>query len=94
MGRDNSGCCDPSGTLDGLAKSHPLRWLRKKAKVKARESRGARRTYSTPQRQRDEAQRRDWPFYETTTLDFGPWERIFYGEFDSHRRKPALVKII
>ena len=27
-------------------------------------------------------------------LDFGPWERIFYGEFDGHRRKRALVKII
>jgi len=49
--------------LDGLVKSHPLGRLCKKAKVKARESRGARRTDSTPQRQRDEAQRRDWPFY-------------------------------
>ena len=27
-------------------------------------------------------------------LDFGPWERIFYGEFDGGRRKRALVKII
>jgi thiamine phosphate synthase YjbQ (UPF0047 family) len=27
-------------------------------------------------------------------LDFGPWEQVFYGEFDSHRRKRALVKII
>jgi len=27
-------------------------------------------------------------------LDFGPWERIFYGEFDGHRRKRVLVKII
>ena len=27
-------------------------------------------------------------------LDFGPWERIFYGEFDGKRRKRALVKII
>ncbi|MBL6764747.1 MAG: YjbQ family protein [Verrucomicrobiae bacterium] len=27
-------------------------------------------------------------------LDFGPWEQIFYGEFDGHRRKRALVKII
>jgi glycosyltransferase involved in cell wall biosynthesis/peptidoglycan/xylan/chitin deacetylase (PgdA/CDA1 family) len=49
---------------DELVKSHPFRWLCKKDKVKARESRGARRTCSTPQRQRDEAQRRDWPFYE------------------------------
>jgi len=27
-------------------------------------------------------------------LDFGPWEQIFYGEFDGLRRKRALVKII
>ena len=27
-------------------------------------------------------------------LDFGPWEQIFYGEFDGRRRKSALVKII
>jgi secondary thiamine-phosphate synthase enzyme len=27
-------------------------------------------------------------------LDFGPWERIFYGEFDGRRRKRVLVKII
>ncbi|MBI5467625.1 MAG: YjbQ family protein [Deltaproteobacteria bacterium] len=27
-------------------------------------------------------------------LDFGTWERIFYGEFDGGRRKRALVKII
>ncbi|MCK5170152.1 MAG: secondary thiamine-phosphate synthase enzyme YjbQ, partial [Bacteroidales bacterium] len=27
-------------------------------------------------------------------LDFGPWERIFYGEFDGMRRKRVLVKII
>jgi secondary thiamine-phosphate synthase enzyme len=27
-------------------------------------------------------------------LDFGTWERIFYGEFDGKRRKRALVKII
>jgi len=27
-------------------------------------------------------------------LDFGPWEQIFYGEFDGLRRKLALVKII
>ena len=27
-------------------------------------------------------------------LDFGPWEQIFYGEFDGKRRKRAMVKII
>ena len=27
-------------------------------------------------------------------LDFGPWEQIFYGEFDGRRRKRALIKII
>lgn len=28
------------------------------------------------------------------SLDFGPWERIFYGEFDGKRRKRVLIKII
>ncbi|MDR3578927.1 MAG: secondary thiamine-phosphate synthase enzyme YjbQ [Oryzomonas sp.] len=28
------------------------------------------------------------------TLDLGPWEQIFYGEFDGMRRKRVLVKII
>jgi secondary thiamine-phosphate synthase enzyme len=28
------------------------------------------------------------------TLDFGPWEQIFYGEFDGKRKKRVLVKII
>ena len=28
------------------------------------------------------------------TLDFGPWEQVFYGEFDGRRRKRVLVKII
>ena len=27
-------------------------------------------------------------------LDLGPWEQIFYGEFDGKRRKRALVKVI
>ncbi len=27
-------------------------------------------------------------------LDFGPWERILYGEFDGRRRKRVLVKIV
>src|SRR5690554_5379127 len=27
-------------------------------------------------------------------LDFGPWEQIFYGEFDGMRRKKVMVKII
>ncbi len=27
-------------------------------------------------------------------LDFGPWEQIFYGEFDGRRQKRVLVKII
>lgn len=27
-------------------------------------------------------------------LDFGPWEQIFYGDFDGRRRKRVLVKII
>ncbi len=28
------------------------------------------------------------------SLDFGPWEQVFYGEFDGKRRKRVLVKII
>ena len=27
-------------------------------------------------------------------LDFGPWEQIFYGEFDGRRRKRVMIKII
>ncbi len=27
-------------------------------------------------------------------LDFGPWEQVFYGEFDGQRRKRILVKVI
>ncbi len=27
-------------------------------------------------------------------LDFGPWEQIFYGEFDGRRAKRVLVKVI
>ena len=27
-------------------------------------------------------------------LDFGPWEQIFYGEFDGQRKKKVLIKII
>nr|HMT11964.1 secondary thiamine-phosphate synthase enzyme YjbQ [Ignavibacteria bacterium] len=27
-------------------------------------------------------------------LDFGPWEQVFYGEFDGRRNKRVLVKII
>ena len=30
----------------------------------------------------------------TGTLDFGPWEQIFYGEFDGRRAKRVLVKVI
>ena len=55
--------------IDELVQSHPLGRLCKKAKVKARESRGARRTDSTPQRQRDEAQRRDWPSCEVVKIE-------------------------
>ena len=28
------------------------------------------------------------------SLDFGPWEQIFYGEFDGRRRKRVLVKVM
>ena len=30
----------------------------------------------------------------TGRLDFGPWEQIFYGEFDGKRTKRVLIKII
>ena len=30
----------------------------------------------------------------TMKLDLGPWEQIFYGEFDGKRKKRELVKII
>jgi hypothetical protein len=53
---------------DELAISHP-RWLCKKPKFKAREPRGARRACRTPQRQRDEAQRRNWAFYKAINDD-------------------------
>jgi hypothetical protein len=55
-------------SFDGLVKPHHNRWLRKKPKFKARKSRGVRRTCSTPQRQRDEAQRRNWAFYEAINV--------------------------
>lgn len=29
-----------------------------------------------------------------TKLDFGPWEQLFYGEFDGRGKKRVLVKII
>jgi hypothetical protein len=50
--------------IDELIERHPSRWLCKEAKFKAREARGVRRTSSTPQRQRAEAQRRSWTIYE------------------------------
>jgi secondary thiamine-phosphate synthase enzyme len=28
------------------------------------------------------------------TLDFGPWEQVFYGEFDGRRKKRVLIKVI
>jgi hypothetical protein len=55
--------------VDDFVKSHPNRWLCKEAKFKARESRGVRRTSCTPQRQRDEAQRRNWTIYEAIILN-------------------------
>ena len=27
-------------------------------------------------------------------LDFGPWEQIFYGEFDGRRKKRVMIKVI
>jgi thiamine phosphate synthase YjbQ (UPF0047 family) len=33
-------------------------------------------------------------FFTKGSLDFGPWEQIFYGEFDGSRAKRVLVKVI
>ena len=55
----------------------------------AREKTTATRTTSA--RSWDE---RSWWLYQAGALDFGPWEQIFYGEFDGRRRKRVLVKII
>jgi hypothetical protein len=49
---------------DGLVKSRFTDDFVKSSKFKARESRVMRRTYRTPQWQRDEAQRRSWTFCE------------------------------
>jgi N-acetylmuramoyl-L-alanine amidase len=60
----------PRTLVDEILRSHPNRWLCKEAKFKARESRGVRRTSSTPQRPRDEAQRRNWTIYEAILVSF------------------------
>jgi hypothetical protein len=54
--------------IDEPGESYPHRWLCKEAKFKAREARGVRRTSCTPQRQRAEAQRRNWPIYEAIMI--------------------------
>ena len=57
-------------SFDILVTRHPNRWLCKEAKFKARESRGVRRTSSTPQRQsaaggkRNPPQAENWTIYE------------------------------
>ncbi len=52
------------------------------------------RTTPTPTSSaRSWAARWSWPS-PAGKLDFGPWEQIFYGEFDGRRRKRVLVKII
>ncbi|TFG41014.1 MAG: hypothetical protein E4H48_06715, partial [Syntrophobacterales bacterium] len=56
--------------IDEPVRSHPNRWLCKEAKFKARVERGLRRTSSTPQRQRAEAQRRNWAIYEAIKITF------------------------
>jgi hypothetical protein len=71
---------------DELVKRDPFRRLRKKAKVQARESRAARRTGSTPQRPRDEAQRRDWTFFEVVKNRQYKYQRVL-----SNLRRPAIV---
>ena len=36
----------------------------------------------------------EWVEITNGELDFGPWEQIFYGEFDGQRRKRIMIKII
>jgi thiamine phosphate synthase YjbQ (UPF0047 family) len=38
--------------------------------------------------------REELTFETNGKLDFGPWEQIFYGEFDGRRKKRVLIKII
>lgn len=42
----------------------------------------------------DTKRRRDYINITDGMLDFGPWEQIFYGEFDGRRPKRVLIKII
>lgn len=35
-----------------------------------------------------------WSRFTKGQLDFGPWEQIFYGEFDGRRAKRVMIKII
>jgi len=32
--------------------------------------------------------------HESGKLDVGPWEQVFYGEFDGRRKKRVLIKVI
>jgi len=56
--------------IDEPVRSHPNRWLCKEAKFKARVERGVRRASSAPQRQRAEAQCRNWAIYEAIKITF------------------------
>jgi hypothetical protein len=71
--------------FDELAESHPNRWLCKEAKFKAREARGVRRTSSTPQRQRAEAQRRNWTIYKAIKIDLLDFQRRVNWNFRSQK---------
>jgi membrane-bound lytic murein transglycosylase D len=56
--------------IDELAERHPYRWLCKEAKFKACDARGVRRASGTPQRQRTEAQRRNWAVHKAIKIAF------------------------
>jgi len=58
-----------SSDFDGLAKSQNPNGKVKSSKFKAHESRVMRRTFRTPQSQRDEVQRGNWAFYEAVYFD-------------------------
>ena len=71
--------------LEQLAPSTPARTLPSQP-----HGRGQRRRPSEAAGDGPRSRRRD----HRGKLDFGPWEQIFYGEFDGRRPKRVLVKII
>ena len=90
--------------LEGLAPHAPISQCRPKGRLHNRTGRFIPRGMREQRRRAPEADRispemrvmgREVVVAVTNgRLDFGTWERIFYGEFDGRRRKRVLVKII